>query len=212
LPRPHSATPSEVPQNELKCVVVPRLPNSIRCTEEGNHSKPHRTSHNLAHSVGLPKPPGYDLEWPLVTPIQVTLITRPPAKAPHQDTHPKLCRNPPLEPTLHQKPPDTPLTSLGKTWFQTAWRTSHTARRQTPSIASVALLPPGRTHTAAKRHAHAVATATVFGYLSPGGLPSAARRHTISAMLLVSGISNRSQGTPITHYAKITIFQTSCYV
>ena len=30
--------------------------------------------------TGLPKPPGYNLEWPCVTPIQVTLVTRPPAK------------------------------------------------------------------------------------------------------------------------------------
>jgi len=101
LPRPHTATPSGVPQNEHKSVVVPRLPNSIRCTEEGNHPKPRRMSHNLAHSTGLPKPPGYILEWPRVTPIQVTLVTGPPAKASHYDTHPKLCRSPPHEPTLH---------------------------------------------------------------------------------------------------------------
>jgi len=81
LPQPHTATPSGVPQNEQESVVVPKLPNSIRCNEEGNHPKPCRTSHNLAHSTELPKPPGYNLEWPRVTPIQDTLVIGPPAKA-----------------------------------------------------------------------------------------------------------------------------------
>ncbi|QCE07033.1 hypothetical protein DEO72_LG9g2048 [Vigna unguiculata] len=65
-----------------------------KTTEEGNLPEPIRTSHDLAHSTGLPKPPGYNLEWPRVTPIQVTLITRPPNKASHQDLYPKLCRIP----------------------------------------------------------------------------------------------------------------------
>jgi len=56
--------------------------------------KPHRTSHELAHSTGLPKPPSYNLECPRVTPIQVTLVIGPPAKASHHDTHLKLCKNP----------------------------------------------------------------------------------------------------------------------
>ena len=101
LSRPHTATPSGVPQSEKESVVVPRLPNSIRCTEEDNHLKPHRTSHNLAHSIGLPKPPGYNLEWPHVTPIQDTLVTKPPAKASHREHHLKMCTNPPCVPTLH---------------------------------------------------------------------------------------------------------------
>jgi len=96
-------TPSGVPQNEPKSVVVLRLPNSIRCTEEGNHPKHRHMSHDLAHSTGLPKPPGYNLEWPHVTLIQVTLVTGPPTKASHQELPPKL--------------PGTPLASLGGTWF-----------------------------------------------------------------------------------------------
>jgi len=95
-------TPSGVPQNEQESVVVPRLPNSIRCTKEGNHLKPRHTSHNLAHSTGLPKPPGYNLEWPHVTPIQDTLVTGPLVKASHHEQHLKLCRNPHRIPTLHQ--------------------------------------------------------------------------------------------------------------
>ena len=80
LPRSHTATPSGVPQNKHKFVVVPRLPNSISYTKEGNHLEPNRTSHDLAHSTRLPKPPGYNLEWPRVTPIQVALVTGPRAK------------------------------------------------------------------------------------------------------------------------------------
>jgi len=70
-------------------------------------------SHDLAHSTRLPKPPGYNLEWPRVTLIQVTLVTWSPTKASYHDLHPKLCRNPPRDPTLHPKPPGAPLASLG---------------------------------------------------------------------------------------------------
>jgi len=64
FPRPQSTIPSGVPQNEPRFVVVPRLPNSISYTKEGNLLKPCRTSHNLAHSTRLRKPPGYNLKWP----------------------------------------------------------------------------------------------------------------------------------------------------
>ncbi|QCD79408.1 hypothetical protein DEO72_LG1g3048 [Vigna unguiculata] len=57
-----------------------RVPNSSDNTEESNLPEPIRTSHDLAHSTGLPKPSGYNLEWPRVTPIQVALVTRPLAK------------------------------------------------------------------------------------------------------------------------------------
>ena len=142
LSRPHTTTPSGVPQNEQESVVVPRLPNSFRFTKEGNHLKPRRTSHDLAHSTGLPKLLGYNLEWPCITPIQVTLVTGPPAKASHHDTYPKVCRKPPHEPTLHPKPPGAPLAPLGGTWFQTAWRASHTAMRHAPSSSLVTVSPP----------------------------------------------------------------------
>jgi len=80
LPRPQSATPSGVPENESQFIVIPKLPNSISYTEEGNLPKPRRTSHDLAHSTRLPKPQGYNLEWSRVTPIQVTLVTGPLTK------------------------------------------------------------------------------------------------------------------------------------
>ena len=60
--------------------ICPRLPNSSDNTEEGNLLELFRASHDLAHSTGLPKPSGYNLEWPRVTPIQVTLVTRPLTK------------------------------------------------------------------------------------------------------------------------------------
>jgi len=59
LPWPQFVTPSEVPQNEPQFVVIPRLPNSISYTKEGNLPEPRRTSHDLTHSTRLPKPPGY---------------------------------------------------------------------------------------------------------------------------------------------------------
>ena len=77
---PQSTTISGVPQYESQSIFVPRLPNLSDNIEEGNLSKPICTNHNLTHSTGLPKPPGYNLEWPHVNPIQVALITGPPAK------------------------------------------------------------------------------------------------------------------------------------
>jgi len=77
---PRSETPSGVPQYKPQSVFVPRLPKLSDNTEEGNLPEPIRTSHDLAHSTGLPKPPGYNLEWPCVTPIQVALVTGPPGK------------------------------------------------------------------------------------------------------------------------------------
>jgi len=63
---PQSATPSGVPQYQPKSVFVPRLQNSSATTEEGNLLEPIRMSHDLTHSTGLLKPPGYNLEWPRI--------------------------------------------------------------------------------------------------------------------------------------------------
>ena len=95
--------------------MFPDYQNSIRCNKEGNHPKPRRTSHDLAHSTGLPKPPGYNLEWPCVTPLQDALVIGPPTKA-----------SAPKSPGAHLMP-------LGEIWFQTAWRASRTAKRQAPN-------------------------------------------------------------------------------
>jgi len=43
-------------------------------------SEPIHTSHDLAHSTGFSKPLGYNIECPRITPIQVTLVSRPPTK------------------------------------------------------------------------------------------------------------------------------------
>ena len=80
LPQPRSATLSGVPQYELQSVFILRLSNLLDNTEEGNLPKLIRKSHDLAHSIGLPKPSGYNLEWPHVTPIQVALGTGPLTK------------------------------------------------------------------------------------------------------------------------------------
>jgi len=69
------------------------------------------------------------VEWPRVTPIEVTLETGPPIKASHHDLSPKLCRNPPHDPTLHPKPCGAPLALLGRTLFQTTWWSPLVARR-----------------------------------------------------------------------------------
>jgi len=89
LLEPQSATPSRVPQYELQSAFVPRQPNLSDNTKEGNLPELIRTSHDLTHSTGLPKPRGYNLEWPRVTPIQVALIIGP-NKASCQDLHPNL--------------------------------------------------------------------------------------------------------------------------
>ena len=74
----------------------------------------------LAHCTGLPKPPGYNLEWSHVTPIRVTLVTGPPAKASHHEHHLKLCRNLYLCTITEPKPPSAHPTSLGGDLVQTA--------------------------------------------------------------------------------------------
>ena len=142
--------------------------NSIRCTEEGNHPKPHRTSHNFAHSTGLSKPPGYNLEWPRVTPIQVTLITRPLAKH-HLMTSFKAVQE---------------SSSRSNSSPKTAWCTFHVARRHTLSRAYTRSFHLGGI-TFSARH-HALQASLVFPYhlaahpKPPGITPQAPRRHTSS--------------------------------
>jgi len=79
-----------------------------------------------------------------------------PNKASSHDLHPKRCKNPPRDPTLHLKIPGAPLVLLGRTWFLTTWH-------QAPSNTSDTQLSPSGTNPVARRHARAVATATIFG-------------------------------------------------
>jgi len=177
-------TPSGVPQNEPQFIVVPRLPNSISYTEEGNLPEPHRMSHDLVHSTGLLKPPR--LQPRVATCYPNTSYTRNwgPSKASPHDLHPKRCKNPPCDPTLHPKPPSAPLTSLGGTWIQTDWQTPHVAMRHTFSKAFTRSFPPGGVTLSAGRHAFQASL--VFPYhlaahpKSPSNTPQAARRHTSS--------------------------------
>jgi len=169
LPQHLIVTPSGVPQNKHKFVVVPRLPKLYQVHWRGQSFETSSYEPQLAHSTRLPKPPSYNLEWSRVTPIRDALVTGPPAKASHHEHHPKPCRNPSSRTNSAPKPPGAPFASLGGTWFQTAWRTSHTARRHTTSKASVAPLPPGGTNTAARHLARIGTTAIVFRLISPSG-------------------------------------------
>ena len=104
----------------------------------------------------------------------------------------KLCRNPPHEPNLHPKSPSTPLASLGGTWFQTAWRAFHNPKRQTPSSASVAPLPPSGTHTTARRHARPVSTTNVLGIYRLAARPAPLGAIPVAQCYWFLGTSNRS--------------------
>ena len=138
--------------------------------------KPRRTSHNphtpldfLNHQAIQPR---------VVTcyPIRDALVIGPPAKASHHDHTLKRCRKLSSRTINGPKP-------LGEIQLQTAWRASHTARRQAlaqyhivPSPpgtsnlrrqapiafqASCFLVPPGGTHPTARHPTRPVTTATV---------------------------------------------------
>jgi len=59
-------TPSGASQNKHKFVVVLRLPKLYQMHWRGQPSETSLYEPQLAHSTGLPKPPGYNLEWPRV--------------------------------------------------------------------------------------------------------------------------------------------------
>jgi len=166
--------------------LFPDYQNSIRCVEESNHLKPRRMSHDLAHSTGLPKPPGHNLEWSRVTPKQDTLVIGPQPK--HR--------------IMNITESFVEILCVHQLYTKTARRASRVARRnlvpdplagishhQAPS----ALQKPCRSVTAwrtqlcRRRHSQAVATTTVFETLPPGGWLHVVRHHTSSTMLLVFG-------------------------
>jgi len=183
LPQHLTVTPSGVPQNKHKFVVVPRLPKLYQVHWRGQSFETSPYEPQLAHSTGLPKPPGYNLEWSRVTPIRDALVTRPPAKASHHEHHPKPCRNPSSGTNSAPKPPGAPFALLGRTWFQTAWRASHTAKRHAASKASAAPLSPGGTNTVARRLARTGTTATVFGWYRLAAGPASLGTILVAPML-----------------------------
>ena len=67
----------------MKFVAVPEYQNSIGITLKRAITQTSPYEPQLAHSTELPKPPGYNLEWSRITPIQDTLVARPPVKASH---------------------------------------------------------------------------------------------------------------------------------
>ena len=88
-----TVTPSGAPRNKHKVCSCSRLPKLYQNTLKRAITRTSPYEPQLAHSTGLPKPPGYNLEWSRVTPIRVTLVTGPPAKASDHEHHLKLCRN-----------------------------------------------------------------------------------------------------------------------
>ena len=157
----------ELPETNIKFVAVPDYQNSIIITLKRAIIRTSPYEPQLAHSTGLPKPPGYILEWSRVTPIRVTLVTRPPIKVSHHEHHLKLYRNLSSCTITELKPLGAHLTSPSKHWVQTAWRASHTARRHAPAASSLhrhrwadSTRPPGATRRhrlvlpprAARRH------------------------------------------------------------
>ena len=184
LSQPQSATPSGVSQYELQSVFVPRLQNSSDNTKEGNLLKPIRTSHDLAHSSGLPKPPGYNLEWPRVTPIQVALITRPQTKH-----HIKTSIKSYVEPSTQSK------SAHGIVWrlhriVGRNWALDHLAsipHHQAPSAFQCSCQPNSawRNHPFHQAPHESSGLCHYFGSLPLGGLSHVARCHSSSAILLV---------------------------
>jgi len=145
-------TPSGAPRNKHKVCSCSRLPKLYQNTLKKAITRTSPYEPQLAHSTGLPKPPGYNLEWSRVTPIRVTLVIGPPAKALHHEHHLKLCRNLSSRTFTELKPPSAHPTSLDGHWVQTAWRASHTARRHAPATSSLHrhrradfTMPPGAT-------------------------------------------------------------------
>jgi len=181
-------TPSGAPRNKHNVCSYSRLPKLYQNALKRAITWISPYEPQLAHSNGLPKPPGYNLEWSRVTLIQVALITGPPAKASHHEHHLKLCRNLSSHITTEQKPSGAHLTSLGGIWVQTAWRASHTARRHTPTESSLhrhrrvdSALPPGasRCHRlvhpsrAARRHCTLRVSVAPFRLAEPSLPPGA---------------------------------------
>jgi len=132
-----TVTPSGAPRNTHIVCSCSRLPKLYQNTPKSAITRTSPYEPQLAHSTGLPKPLGYNLEWSRVTPIHVTLITGPPAKALHHEHHLKLCRNLSSCTITETKPLGAHPTSPSKHWVQTAWRASHTATRHAPAASSL---------------------------------------------------------------------------
>jgi len=117
--------------------LFPNYQISIRIHWRGQSYETSPYEPQPAHSTGLLKPPGYNLKWSRVTPIQDTLVTGPPAKASHHEHPLKRCRKLSLHIITGPKPSGTHLTPLGGIKLQTVWRASHTARHQAPAELSL---------------------------------------------------------------------------
>jgi len=160
-------TPSRAPQNKHKVCSCSRLPKLYQNTLKIAITRTSPYKPQLAHSTGLPKPPGYNLEGSRVNPIRVTLVTGRPAKASHHEHHLKLCRNLSSRTITEPKPLGAHLTLPGKHSVQTTKRASHTARHHAYAASSL--------------HRHRRADCTMLSGATHrhrvAHLPRAARRH-----------------------------------
>ena len=119
LPQHLTMTPSGAPRNKHKVCSYSKLPKLYQNTLKREIIRTSPYEPQIAHSTGLPKPPGYNLEWSCVTPIRVTLVIGPPAKASRHEHHLKLCRNLSSRTITELKPLGAHLTSSGKHWHHT---------------------------------------------------------------------------------------------
>ena len=127
--------------------MFPDYQNSIRILWRGQSSETSSYEPQSAHSTGLPKPPGYNLKWSRVTPIQDALVTRPPTKASHHEHPLKRCRKLPSRTISGPKSPGTHLTPLGGNWVD---RLAVSTLPPSASLSAIAwyipLASPGTTH------------------------------------------------------------------
>jgi len=164
----------------------PHVGINLSWPESAIRSEFPNTNHDLARSTGLPKPPSYNLEWPRVTPIQVTLVTGPSEK--HR-----------IKTSIQSR---VEFSSQSNSTAKTAWCITHVARQK---------LVPDRQAVSSRRQATSASKCLYqttftrrslpyrqaphgssgyyhfFGSLSLEGSSRVARRHTNSAMLLVFG-------------------------
>ena len=147
----------ELPETNIKFVVVPNYQNFIRILWRGQSPKPRRTSHNSHTPLDFLNHRATTYSGHVLFQYGLHSKLDPPAKASHHVPHLKLCRNIFSRTITEPKPPSAHHTPLGgyhtpprATRLQnhhctiTAWRTPPC--RQAPLVATswrIRLAPPG---------------------------------------------------------------------
>ena len=155
--------------------MFPDYQSSIRVHWIGQSPETSPYEPQLAHSIGLPKPPGYNLERSSVTPIQDTLVTGPSAKASHHEHHLKLCRKPFF--AHHHRTKTVYCASHAARRSRVPDRLEEITHRQALSASRIITTSslPGRLHPAARRLAvcHHLAHPSRVARRKPTSRPSA---------------------------------------